>query len=137
MVFLLSGFSNILSSIIDYYLELLIGFEEKLLNIKEIKKEFIFLRVFSIILREAIIRVIIFFFIEILIILFCSYYLFIFFTIYHKSQMSMLQNYVVSLLEGWLINFIIAFLIITFRKLGLKCNNIYIYNTSKYLDKNF
>ena len=137
LVFLLSGFSNILASIIGYYLKLLIGFEEKLLNIKEIKKEIIFLRVFRIILREVIIRVIIFFFIEILIILFCSYYLFIFFTIYHKSQMSMLQNYGVSLLEGWLINFIITFLIIIFRKLGLRCNNIYIYNTSKYLDKNF
>ena len=134
---LLSSFSNILASIIGYYLQLLIGFEERINKIKEIKKEIVFLRVFKIIYREIIIRVIIFFIIEILIILFCFYYLFIFFTIYHKSQMSMLGNYCISLLERWLINLAIALIIVVFRKIGIHYNNKYIYNTSKYIDKNF
>ena len=134
---LLSSFSNILASIIGYYLQLLIGFEERINKIKEIKKEIVFLRVFKIIYREIIIRVIIFFIIEILIILFCFYYLFIFFTIYHKSQMSMLGNYCISILERWLINLTIALIIAVFRKIGIHYNNKYIYNTSKYIDKNF
>lgn len=134
---LLSSFSNILASIIGYYLQHLIGFEERINQITEIKKEFVFLRVFKIIYREIIIRVISFFIIEILTILLCSYYLFIFFTIYHKSQLSMLGNYGISLLENWLINLIITIIIVIFRKIGIHYNNRYIYNTSKYIDKNF
>ena len=134
---ILSVFSNIFASIIGYYLERLIGFEEKLNNIKEIKKEIHFLRVFKIIMREIIIRVIIFFFVELFIIFFCTYYLFIFFTIYHKSQMSLIQNYVLSLLERCFIGFVITLLIVIFRKLGLYYNNKYIYNILKYLNKNF
>ena len=133
----LSAFSNIFASIIDYYLELLIGFEEKINDIKDIKKEIPFLRVSKIILREVTIRVILFFIIENVIIFSCTYYLFIFFTIYHKSQMSLLKNYLISLLEGWCINIFIALLIVVFRKLGIYYKNKYIYNTSKYIDKNF
>ena len=133
----LSAFANILSSIIDYYLGHLIGFEERIFQIKEIKKEFIFLRVFKIIYREIIIRVIIFFILEIIIILFCTYYLFIFFTIYHKSQMSLLKNYLISLIENYLINISVAIFIVIFRKIGIYFRNKYIYNCSKYLDKNF
>ena len=137
IVLLLSAFANILSSIIGYYLELLIGFEERIIDIKEIKKEIIFLRVFKIIMREMIIRVIIFFIFEILIIIFCTYYLFIFFTIYHKSQMSLLKNYIISLIESWTINILIAVFIVLFRKMGIYLKSKYIYNISKYLDKNF
>ena len=137
IVISLSAFANILASIIGYYLEILICFEEKLFQIKEIKREIVFLRVFKIINREIIIRVLIFFIFEIIIIICCTYYLFIFFTIYHKSQMSLLKNYLISLIENWLINFVIAILIVLFRKIGIYCRNKYIYNTSKYLDKNF
>ena len=137
VVFLLSAFCNILAGIIDYYLELLIGFEEKLNDIKEIKKENAFLRVSNIILREIKIRVILFFIFENVIIISCTYYLFIFFTIYHKSQMSLLKNYLIALIEGWSINIIIALFIVIFRKLGIFFRNKYIYNTSKYLDNNF
>ena len=122
---------------IGYYLDLLLGFEEKIYQIKEIRYEKEFLRVFNIILREIKIRVIIFFICDILLIIFCTYYLFIFFTIYHKSQMSLLKSYLISLLENWLINLIIAIIIVAFRKLGILFRNKYIYNTSKYLDKNF
>ena len=137
VVFLLSAFSNIFASIIDYYLELLIGFEEKLNCIKEIKKEIAFLRVTKLILKEIKIRVILFFIIEIVLIIICTYYMFIFFTIYHKSQMSLLKNYLISLIEGWSINILIALLIVVFRKLGIHFRNKYIYNTSKYIDNNF
>jgi len=137
IVFLLSAFSNIFAGIIDYYLELLIGFEEKINNIKEIKKEIAFLRVSKLILREIKVRVILFFIIENVIIFFCTYYMFIFFTIYHKSQMSLLKNYLISLIEGWSINILIALLIVVFRKLGIYFRNKYIYNTSKYMDNNF
>ena len=137
IVFLLTAFANIFASIIDYYLLKLIDIEEKIYQIKEIKKEIEFLRVFKIILREIIVRVILFFLIEIVIIFSCTYYLFIFFTIYHKSQMSLLKNYLISLLEGWLIKLIITIFIVSFRKLGILFRNKYVYNISKYLDKNF
>ena len=133
----LSGFANILASIIEYYLELLVCFEDKIEQIKEIRRENIFLRVFKIILREIKIRVIIYFVCEIVLIFCCTYYLFIFFTIYHKSQISLLKSYLISLLETWLINLLIAIFIVIFRKLGIYFRNKYIYNTSKYLDKNF
>ena len=137
IILFLSAFSNIFACIIDYYLELLIGFEEKINGIKDIKKEFPYLRVSKIMLREITIRVIIFFLIENVIIFLCTYYLFIFFTIYHKSQISLLKNYIISLLESWLINIFISLLIVLFRKLGIYYKNKYIYNISKYLDKNF
>ena len=133
----LSGFANILASIIEYYLELLVCFEDKIEQIKEIRRENIFLRVFKIILREIKIRVILFFVCEIVLIFCCTYYLFIFFTIYHKSQISLLKSYLISLLETWLINLLIAIFIVIFRKLGIYFRNKYVYNTSKYLDKNF
>ena len=137
LIISLSAFANILASMIGYYLQLLIGFEEKINQIKEIKYEKEFLRVFNIILREVKIRVIIFFICEVCLIICCTYYLFIFFTIYHKSQMSLLKSYLISLLENWLINLVIVILIVAFRKLGIKLRNKYVYNTSKYLDKNF
>ena len=137
VVLILTIFSNIISSIIGYYLECLIDFEEKINLIKDIKIEKEFLRVFNIIIREAIIRVVIFFILDVIIILFCTYYLFVFFTIYHKSQMSLLKNYLISILEEWLINLIIVFFIVSFRKMGIQFKNKYLYNISKFLDKNF
>ena len=108
VVLLLSSFANILASIISYYLNLLVCFEEKIEQIKEIRKEFIFLRVFYIILIEMKIRVIIFFICEIILIFSCTYFLFIFFTIYHKSQLSLLRSVTVSRLESLLINVVIS-----------------------------
>ena len=137
VVILLTLLSNILSSIAGYYLDILVSFEERIQNIKEIKKEMIFFKVLHIILREVVVRAVIFFIIQIIIILFCCYYLFIFFTVYHKSQMSMLSNFGISLLEKWLISFIVALFITIFRKIGMSSNNIYIYNISKYLDRHF
>ena len=137
VVLILTIFSNIISSIIGYYLECLIDFEEKINLIKDIKIEKEFLRVFNIIIREAIIRVVIFFILDVIIFLFCTYYLFVFFTIYHKSQMSLLKNYLISILEEWLINLIIVFFIVSFRKMGIQFKNKYLYNISKFLDKNF
>ena len=137
IVILLSGFANILSSIIGYYLNKLVGFEEIFDQIKEIRKEDEFLRIVKIIVREMKIRVVLFFLCEIIIILFCTYYMFIFFTIYHKSQMSLLKSYLTSILENWLINLLVVVFIVIFRKIGIYYRNKYIYNTSKYLDNNF
>ena len=61
IVILLSFFSNIFASIIGYYLEKLIDFEEKIYQIKDIKIEKEFLRVLNIILKEVCVRVILFF----------------------------------------------------------------------------
>ena len=133
----LSAFANILASIIGYYLDRLVGFEEKISRIKEIKNEINYLKFSKIMLREIKIRVIIFFFCEIILIFFCAYYLFIFFTIYHKSQLSLLRSVTVSRLESLLINVVITIFIVAFRKSGIYFRNKYIYNISKYLDKNF
>ena len=51
--------------------------------------------------------------------------------------MSLLKNYLISLIEGWSINILIALLVVVFRKLGIHFRSKYIYNTSKYIDNNF
>ena len=129
--------SKIFSSIIQYFLNKLIFFEEKSRLIKEIKREFIFLRILNKFLKEILIKTLIFMFIEILIIFFCLYYLIIFCTIYSKSQISLVTNYLMSFVESFIISVSLAVIIITSRKIGLFYNNKYIYNFSKYVDNNF
>ena len=129
--------SKIISSIIQYFLNQLIDFEEKFKLIAEIRKEYAFLRILKKFFKEIAIKVFIFMLIEIGIIIFCFYYLLLFCAIYSKSQKSLITNYLMSIVETLIICFSLAFIIIAFRKFGLALKNKYLYNTSKYLDIHF
>ena len=79
----------------------------------------------------------IFIIIELMIILGCFYYIIIFFVVYIQSTKSLLINYLVSLLESLLIEVGISSIIIAMRKIGIEYKNVYMYNTSKFIDINF
>ena len=129
--------SKIILSVIRYFLNYLIEFQEKLNLIVEIRDEFIFYKILKKFIREIVIKKILFLVIECAIILFSFYYLLIFCWIYKKSQISLLLNYLTSLLEDIIISFIIVIIIIFSRKIGLYYKNKYFYNTSKYIDTHF
>ena len=129
--------SKVISSIIEYYLDKLIAFEEKSKLILEIGKEFHLLRLLNKFFKEIIIRTIIFLIIEICLSFFSFYYLIIFCTVFNKSQMSLLTNYVVSMIEDIIIDFIIVVIIIILRKFAIYFKNKYLYNTSKYINDHF
>ena len=51
--------------------------------------------------------------------------------------MSLLTNYLVSIIEDLIIDFIIVVIIIVLRKLAFYFKNKYLYNTSKYINEHF
>ena len=106
-------------------------------EILKIKNEYRYLKAFNKFLKELKIKMICFIISEIIIIFCCFYYIVIFFIVYKKSQKSLLINYLTSLLEGFIISIIVIILIVTMRIIGIKCKNVYIFNTSKYIDQNF
>ena len=129
--------SKIISFIIKYYLDKLIEFEEKTKLISEIGKEFYLLRLLKKFFKEIIIRTIIFLIVEIGFSFFAFYYLIIFCTLFNKSQISLLTNYIVSIIEDVIITFIIIIIIIVLRKFGFYFKNKYLYNISKYINDHF
>ena len=129
--------SKIILSIIKYFLDKLMEFEEKINLIAENINELILLRILKKFLKEIIIKTILFLLIELCIIFFSYYYLLIFCTIYSQSQISLLKNYIFSIIEDILISLIITIIIIILRKLGLILKNKYLYNTSIYIDFHF
>ena len=78
-----------------------------------------------------------FFSIQIIINILMCYYLMIFCTIYHKTQGSIMVNYLVGICESMIISFGLALItsIIRFLSIKYKWNNVY--NTSKYFFENF
>ena len=129
--------SKVILSIIKYYFNKLIEFEEKCELIKEIGKEIALLRVLKKFFKEIIIKTILFLIIEIGFIFFTFYYFLIFCTVYNKSQISVLNNYLISIIEDVIIGLIVTFIIVVLRKISLYFKNKYLYNTSKYIDVHF
>ena len=87
--------------------------------------------------RNLKIKIIIFFINEITVIIICFYYIIIFTIIYKKSQISLLLNYLISILEDLIKSLIISSIIVLTRKIGISCLNKYVYNTSKYINEKF
>ena len=133
----LSIASNIISSILSHFIENTKTFEERLELIHEIRKEYKYLFALNNYLKFLKLKMVIFVFIETLIMGTCFYYIIIFFIVYSKSQKSLFINYLTSLVEGLIKSVIISTIIVITRKIGICCNNSYIYNTSKYIDDNF
>ena len=135
--FTLSIASNLLSLLIEHYISLLIRYEEIIDQIKEVKKEYEFIKVSNRYYKIILFQIIFFSFLSLDFIAFCIYYLVIFCAIYPKSQISLLKAYFTSLIEGIITNIIIAVVISGSRIYGIRFKNKYIFNTSNYIDKKF
>jgi hypothetical protein len=129
--------SNIISSIICYFLDYSQRLEERLELIMEVKIEFWYL--YSILKFIKILKFEIFLYlaIHILIISISLYYIVIFSIVYKNSQISLLLNYVVSLVEDIIKNILISIIIVVTRKIGIHYINKYFYNLSKYINNRF
>ena len=133
----LSILSNIISSIICNFLNFSRGVEERLDQIMEIKKEFSYLFALNKFIKLIKIKAMLYFLLEILIICFSFYYIIIFCIIYSNSQISLLTNYLMSLVESLALTIIICIFITITRKMGINYLNKNIYNTSKYINNAF
>ena len=133
----LSISSNIITSIICYYINYSKGIDERYDLITKIKKEYYYLKNIIIFSKFLKIKFIYFFFCELLIIFSCFYYASIFFIIYNKSIGSLIVNYFVSLFESFLIEIVISIIIVSTRKMGLVFLSKELYNTSKYINNYF
>ena len=64
-----------------------------------------------------------------MIIVFCFYYIFIFCTVYNNTQISLIKNYLMSIIEGLVTNILITIIIVFTPKIGIIYQNKYIYNS--------
>ena len=103
----------------------------------EIKDKSSYLYAFNKFIKIVKIKVILYFLMEILIIVFSFYYIIIFCIIYSKSQISLLVNYLMSIVETLALSIIVSFVVALTRKIGLKGAYKSIYNTSKYINNHF
>ena len=103
----------------------------------EIKKEFSYLFALNKFIKLLKIKVMLYFLLEILIICFSFYYIIIFCIIYSNSQISLLTNYLMSLVESLALTIIVCIFIAITRKIGINFLNKKIYNTSKYINNVF
>ena len=126
-----------LSLLLEHYLSKIVRYEEIIEQIKEIKQEYVFMKVCKLFFNIILIEIICFLFINIAFIFFGFYYLVIFCKIYNKSQISLLTTFLITFVEGLVTNIIIVIIITSTRKFGIKFNNKYIYNSSKYIEKYF
>ena len=130
----LSISSNIITSIICYYVNYSKGIDERYELIMTIKNEYYYLKNTIIFSKNLKIKFIYFFMCEILIICSSFYYTVIFFIIYSRSIGSLIVNYFSSLFESFLTSIIICIIIVSTRKIGLVFLSKKLYNTSKYIN---
>lgn len=129
--------SKLIVFIVRHYLDKLTDLEDRINLVKEIHIQSVFLRIFKKFKKEILIKVITFFILALGFIFYSFYYLFVFCTIYRKSQMSLLKNYIASMLEDLLYGVGFVVIIIGLRKLSFCYKNKYVYNTSKFIDNYF
>ena len=133
----LSLLSNIITSIIFYYIKYSKGIEERADLIKELKIKDYYINNVNIFYKYLRIKFVFFFLGEIMVIACCYYYIVIFCIIYSKSRESLVVNYLSSLVEGLVTSVAISILVLITRKIGLSCFNKHFYNVSKYINNRF
>ena len=133
----LSLLSNIISSIVCYFLNYSEIIEERFDQILQMKRANSYPIALNKFLRRLKLKVLIYLFKEIFIILFSFYYLIIFTIVYSYSKISLLYNFLYSLIEKILESLIVSIIIAFTRKISLQFSNRYIYNTSKYINEKF
>ena len=130
----LSISSNIISSIVCYYVNYSKGLDERYDLIMTIKSQYYYLKNIIIFFKYLKIKFIYFAICELLIICTSFYYVVIFFIIYSKSIGSLILNYFTSLFESFLTSIVITIIIVSTRKIGLTFLCKELYNTSKYIN---
>ena len=133
----LSLLSNIITSIICFYIKYSKGLEERSDLIMEIKLKKYYIKNVNTFFKYLRIKFICFFFAEMVIIACCYYYIVIFCIIYSQSKGSLMVNYLTSLVEGLITSVAISIIILVTRSIGLFCLNKYFYNISKYINTRF
>ena len=137
VTFALSIISSILTAIIMKFLERTLILEDRIQQIREIKKEYKYLFALNKFLKYLKIQMYIFIFVELITTLWGYYYIVIFFIIYSKSRKSLLINFMTSILEGLIKSLIAIVAIVITRRIGLICKSSYVYNISKFINDNF
>ena len=134
--FILALLSNIITSLIIKYLKKQISYSYVLESLRYEKKDEIkykkFARSFIKIINR---RIILNYIYEIFLSSLCGYYLYIFCEVYHRSQISLLINFLISLGTSIGIVLCITIIVCILRYIGLKCKKKYIYYSSRYISQ--
>ena len=137
VIFILSIMSNIITSIIIYFLECSRFLEQKFESAKEIKNKYKYIYAFNKFFKYLKIRSFCFILIEVIIIICISYYLIIFSVVYRESQKSLISNYLVSLIERYVESILVIFFVSVTRKISIIIKSVYLYNFSQYIKSHF
>ena len=134
----LSFVSNIASSIIVFVISKLTNYTEiveAIINNVKDKKKYIenIVRLFKYIR----LRLGMFYVLELAFILIMTYYLFVFCTVYHKSQVSIMVNYIVGACTSLAISAGLTIIITALRAISIKYHYYQLFNISKYLYEHF
>ena len=130
----LSIISNIVTSILCYFLKYSTGIDEKIELILELKHDKNYPRVLEKFYLYLKVKFIFFFLAQIIVFALCLYYIEIFCVKYYCSQISLVINYCYSFIESIITSLAFTFIIVLTRKIGLSCMNKGLYNTSKYIN---
>ena len=133
----LSLLSNIINSIICYFLNFSKGIEERLEQIMQIKKEDCYFYSSNKFMKILKVKIMLYFIIDALFTVFAFYYIIIFCILYNNSQISFLTNYLMSIIESLIMSIIVSISIVVTRIIGIKFSNKKMYNISKYLNNTF
>jgi hypothetical protein len=134
----LSFISNVISSIISNILGNLADYEDMIeLIIKDAMDKIHYFMNIKKFRKYLAIKVSAFFIIQTIMNALMFYYLMIFCTIYKNTQMSVFMNYLVGILQSFLLSLGLSLLISFIRFLSIRYRWKSIYNTSKYLFENF
>ena len=130
----LSLAANIISSIITYFIEKLYEYSELLdIMVRDITtKKYYYINIIK--FRKYLkLKLTGFYIIEFLMCILMTYYITIFCIIYNKTQISIMINYIIGVLESLAISFAETIVITVMRYISLKYKMIKIYRASQYL----
>ena len=129
--------SNIITSIIYYILKFTNSFETTTKEILLIKNKNIYIDLLFKSIKILKIKSFIFFISEIIIVVIMFYYLFIFSILYSKTKLSLLINFIYSLLECLILSIGISIIVTITRKISLLCKSKNLYKVSKFINEIF
>jgi hypothetical protein len=137
VIFILSIISNIITSIIIYFLGCSHFLEERFERTKEIRNEYKYIYAFNKFFKYLKIKTFCFILIALTIIICSFYYIIIFSIVYSKSQKSLIINFILSLIERYAESIFVIFSVSVTRKFAISFKNVYLYNISQYIKSHF
>ena len=137
IIFILSILSNIITSILIYFLGCSHFLEERFKDTKLIRNEYKYIYAFNKFFKYLKIKTFCFILIELVIIICSFYYIIIFSIIYKESQKSLISNYFLSLIERYVKSIFVIFFVSATRKISISIKSVYLYNISQYINSHF